>query len=868
MSNYPPGQTNDQGLITFVGDYINRDVPLWLSVFGPIDGPGNVQVSSITVNASGLVNLQASTIQTVPFPLTEYAPVIFDRGVTDITTYDTSLKMNVSNNVQGITPDEPFLSVTRENGVRYDDLALNSLQIFGNDFTDPSINNGCVGYLTGTGNAVTLRTNAGGNFNTSTINVGTLNANAANISTLNVSSLSANSITATTFISSSTAVSQNLTTATANISTANISTANISTASISSLTASRARVVGNVLADQFFMNDTGVEATSKFALLTQTITPGAGGVNMVAPGPNSLIRIFTGATDAISPAGSNLAFQITAQGSVSMQRDLTVSTIATNQVATTIGNASTINTNLISTGSIRTAAISISTINFRPSISPSVDLGLGGAIGGLIGGASANGFNTLLGTAALGTGIAGLTLPRTSGGLNPGNFQTVAGTSQIQFSTLGAPNTFSQSTPTAFLTTTNGVGVYGSTISSFTTLKAGSWAFRTASDPLNLATEPSTIGATSTIQAVGQWNKVFPGDVSMDAGNRITSLRTQNFISFGGASGDAFRIDTNFPTANGDLPASDPNIRINPIGAIVVEGGGRISVPALEGVSSINGFAFPASVGVPVGSMLMWPVGGYGLSPNVPSGYLLCDGSLQSSSTYPALSALLGNSWNPGYPAANPAGQFYLPMTFGRMPIGGIPSTPYAEAQFQGTVTITLPDSTTRLGARFNNIRRMGTNTPAQLYKGMQPFSPAGAGIITAIFSATLSSAGGWNDDVYLLFDTAWPGGLPGPGAYFMFQNAITTDIPVVGLTNPSGSGNSYGRPYRVQQTTEVGVHTHNALVSSSGNSTAGTTRSEPNPTGATTSPNGQYQIAGNNVAEAFAQNPPNFGVNYIIKAL
>jgi hypothetical protein len=841
-----PGQTNDQGLITFVGDYVNKDTPLWLSMFGPTPGPGNVQVSSITVAAPGFVKLDASTIQTVPSPLSQYAPVVFDRGITDVTTYNTGLQMNVSNNVQGITPDEPFLSVTKQNGTRYDDLAMNGLQIFGNQLTDATVNAGAVGYLTGTGDAVTLRTNAGGSFNTSTINAATLNAQTANISTLNVSSLSANSITATTFISSSTAVSQNLTTATANISTALISTASISTASISTLTARRAVVQTNTLTGALLLNTDGIDINSQFALRQRSVIPSGGTDMIAAPAVGGKIRMFTGSPNVNTINPGNLSMELNEAGTVTIFRDMNVSSISTGVLTSPFISVSSILTNDLS---------------FKPSLAPNVDLGLGGVVGGLIGGAAANTFNAVLGATALGTGIAGLTMPRTTGGLTTNTFQTYAGTSQIQFSTLGSATT------TGFLTTTNGIGAFGSTISTTTTIPANSWAFRTVSDPLNIATNPSTIGATSTIQAASQWNKVFPGQVSMNTSNAITTLASQNNIIMGGASGTPLSINTNYA-------GSDPNIQLNPTGAVVIGGGQRLSVPALEGVTSINGTAFPSGVGVPIGTMLMWPVGAYGTSLVLPpGGYLLCDGSLQSTTTYPTLSGILGNSWNPNYPAANPAGQFYLPMSLGRMPVGGIPSTYTIIASFQGVVTISnIPGGGSRQGARFTNIQQPVTGSPAQLYRGMvmtQPFSSGGP--VKALFSAGLSAGSGWFDDMYVLFTTdVFSPAVPPTGTEFTFTMANSTDVPTVGLTNQDGgkTAEGYGTPYRVQQTTEVAVHTHPANRGSGGSTT---TISGNNPIQGnnTDTPNGQYSISGvGAVAEAYLQNPANFGVNFIIKAL
>jgi hypothetical protein len=57
-------------------------------------------------------------------------------------------------------------------------------------------------------------------------------------------------------------------------------------------------------------------------------------------------------------------------------------------------------------------------------------LGLGNVIQGLIGGAAAQGMGVVLGGAALATGTVALFTGRQSGGVNPGVFQTVNGSTQ------------------------------------------------------------------------------------------------------------------------------------------------------------------------------------------------------------------------------------------------------------------------------------------------------------------------------------------------------------------------------------------------------------------------------------------------------
>lgn len=619
----------DPGVITYIGDYISPEIPLWLSAFGPTPGPGNVAVSSLTTSAPGFIAMQASTINNVSTANQLYAPIIFDRAPNNAETFDSQIGMNVSHLVPNIAVDTPFLTVSANAGIDYDDLAVRGIQLFGNQSTDPTTNTGCIGVLTGTPAvgvegelgatpaSISLITPGGGSFNTSTINTqtltvtGTFVVNTGNFSTINTSTINANVGNYSTIIGNignfSTINTSTITGNVGNFSSINTSTIIAGTAQINSLSTN----VQTTNQISYGLNGQGIQAVDGVSTrigIPNSIFRSAGyGVDITdtivstigtAPGPGVGMLLRRSFIDNTSTATTFL------YGNTLVQRNfnassincfgITASNITTNQiVATSTITASTINSAMISTGIIDAPLINVSTIftntmNFNPAVSPEVDLGLGGIVGGLVGGASANVFNTALGLAALGTGIAGLTMPRTSGGLATNTFQTYAGTSQIQFSTLGNINTFSQSTSTAFLTTTNGIGNFGSTISTSSTIPAGSWAFRTVSDPINLATNTGA-GATSTIQAASQWVKVFPGSVSMGNGNNnIITQACQNFIDMGGSVGSPLTIQANFPQSSGDFPPSDPTIQINPITQLVIGGGSTLSVNKIINVDTMS----------------------------------------------------------------------------------------------------------------------------------------------------------------------------------------------------------------------------------------------------------------------------------------
>jgi hypothetical protein len=353
--------------------------------------------------------------------------------------------------------------------------------------------------------------------------------------------------------------------------------------------------------------------------------------------------------------------------------------------------------------------------------------------------------------------------------------------------------------------------------------------------------------------------------------NNITTLDGQNFIDMGGSVGSPFKIECNFPNPSGDLPASDVNIQINPRNQVVIGGGSSLNVGALTGINTINNIPFPTGVGVPIGSMLMWPVGSYTVAPNPPAGYLWCNGSLQNIADYPVLAGLLGVTWSPTYPSGpNDPTKFYLPDSRGRLPMGGIQVTYQVQASFQGLFTFNLPGGGTRVGARFNEIQQAVTGGPAQLYRGMQVITPSFVSDnIVALFSAGGDSGSGWYDDMYVLFNSNYTTA-PNPGTNFLFGMINSSDVPTVGLTNIQGgtTSNGYGAPYRVQKATEVGVHTHSARTGGNQVSAPGNTRTEP-AGGDSGQNNGLFTISTiGAVAEAYPQNPPNFGVTFIIKAL
>ena len=188
--------------------------------------------------------------------------------------------------------------------------------------------------------------------------------------------------------------------------------------------------------------------------------------------------------------------------------DLIASTLFVRNTATiSTLNVSTLNATSapIVASNIQTTLASIdkafmSTVEFNPTINGSlggVDLGMGQFLGGIAGGFGSGVMNTTIAGLALGTGIAALTLPRSGNNINPTTFETINGTTQLQFSTIGIPTTTVTRLVSSIGPTVAGKERYISSI-----IPAGTTCIRSMSDPLNLAN--ATI-ATSTLQSFGQW---------------------------------------------------------------------------------------------------------------------------------------------------------------------------------------------------------------------------------------------------------------------------------------------------------------------------------------------------------------------------
>ena len=241
---------------------------------------------------------------------------------------------------------------------------------------------------------------------------------------------------------------------------------------------------------------------------------------------------------------------------------LRVSTLYVSSIVDYVIVTSTLNTSTITSASIvsdtvssiinQNSLLTTSTINFNASAGGvslgGIDLGLGGYLGGLTGQLVSGALTTTIAGAALGTGIAGLVLPRTypsGAGSPPGgnisSFSLVNGTTQLQFSTLGA-NTSTFTRYTSSISGSDPTLVPNPEFFISSVITPGTPCIRSFSDPINPA-NPSTF--TSTLQAFGQWVPI-PALPVTPVSNIIAST-----ITLGQVGGSAALATLGYATVNG-----------------------------------------------------------------------------------------------------------------------------------------------------------------------------------------------------------------------------------------------------------------------------------------------------------------------------
>jgi len=504
------------------GVYINATTPWWL--VGGVGTPANILASTLTINSvpDGNITLTHNISSG-----TEYnAPIVFQRPPADINAPSESLVMTTSIGVPTKPTDGEYITATKAAGTAYDDIAVEGLQVYGNQTT--AGNTGAAAYITGSNGNLILAAQNG----------------------VYMSSLFVSSLTATNVVSTTATTGTSLT-LTSFLSSANVLTNYVST-------------IGIVSKD-----------------------------------------IFTST--------------------------LTVSSLnAPNFVASTL-----------STVVVDTKVTLTSTLSLTGSPT-NINLGLGDVIQGLIGGAATQALGVGLGGTALVTGSVALVTGRTSGGVNSNIFQTVNGSTQLQFSTIGS------NVSSVFLTVNSPdpLTTPGLEIRQTQGVPAGTYCVRSVGDPLYITNN------VSSIQMYGQWIPVIQPTATVPAlaisslgvssingaaypppGGGITStvaLSTATVsgnlssigagtFSWGGNTISPVQAIYNVPTSfnntltttsgaflNGGATVNGPNLVVGAGTPLIVNNTARINnlstvniSTANVNVSSVNGLVYPPPVGTP-----------------------------------------------------------------------------------------------------------------------------------------------------------------------------------------------------------------------------------------------------------------------------
>ena len=225
-----------------------------------------------------------------------------------------------------------------------------------------------------------------------------------------------------------------------------------------------------------------------------------------------------------------------------VSKDIFTSTLAVSTLNAPNFVASTLSTVSIDTKVTLTSTLTLLGVS-------SVNLGLGNVIQGLVGGAATQALGVGIGGAALITGTVALATGRTSGGVNSNVFQTVNGSTQLQFSTIG------QAVSSIFLTTNsaNPLTTPGIEIRQSNGVPAGTYCVRSVGDPLYITNN------VSSIQMFGQWVPVIQPTATVPALG-ISSLTVSSINGLppggGGGGGITSTIAISTATINGNFTQS------------------------------------------------------------------------------------------------------------------------------------------------------------------------------------------------------------------------------------------------------------------------------------------------------------------------
>lgn len=347
---------------------------------------------------------------------------------------------------------------------------------------------------------------------------------------------------------------------------------------------------------------------------------------------NGIPLTGTGTVTSVS-AGNGMSFTtITGSGSVTLGTPSTLTSSTTNSVSgTTHSHAITTQLPSSSTSGVMlhsgsktsggfyggaTAPTNTTRTNYDGYLYATRFYGDGSQLTGI----TATAYSGTLPIANGGTGSTTAAGARTNLGATTlgSNLFTIANPSAITFPRFNADNSVSALNASDFRTAI-GAGTGSGTVTSIATgngITGGT------------ITSTGTLGLTG--QALALHNLSTNGLIAR-TGSGTVSARTLT------ASGNGISV------SNGDGVSGNPTVSLS-------IGTGATQVAAGDHTHS--------DLGAPVGSIMIWA------GSSAPSGWLLCDGTAYSTTTYAALYAVIGTTYGSG------TGTFYVPNLKGRIPVG------------------------------------------------------------------------------------------------------------------------------------------------------------------------------------------------------
>ena len=216
------------------------------------------------------------------------------------------------------------------------------------------------------------------------------------------------------------------------------------------------------------------------------------------------------------------------------------------------------------------------------------------------------------------------------------------------------------------------------------------------------------------------------------------------------------------------------------VGGTTVTGTQTLDATKLTGnLPAISGASLTGIVAIEVGTILPWS------NSTLPSGYLNCDGSAVSRSTYSALFAIIGTD----YGAGDGSSTFNLPDLQDRVPLGvsgskAVASTGGAETvSSTGSITIAQLTPAGNVGGSTGNTTISISNMPSHAHdENFNTTAGSGASIKTSYSASTAP--------------VVQTGSTGGGGSHSHNMSANFSGTAVTPTGNFSGSATSVIQPY------------------------------------------------------------------------